>query len=271
MRAGPRSQAGLPCGGRREPRRGSTGTQAGLLDPHHRLDRGGVRRHRHQPALRPARGPGPRPRRRGGLGDPGGLLPGDLGADPGGDGQVPDPRHARRQPRRRRHPGPDGAGPARARQTLYHGAGPRGRRRGHVLRRQPDHPGHLGALGRRGPDRRPRRPSVRALCAADRGRDPDRPVRGPGARHGDRGPLVRPDHARLVHRACGAGDPLDRRDARSALGAESAVWREDAVQRGPAGPGDPRQRLPGGHGGGGALRRHGAFRKGADPGGLAGG
>ena len=117
-------------------------------------------------------------------------LAGPLGADPDRHGQVRHLPDARRQQGRGRHPGPDGAGPARARRgapasvfllgmvgaALFYGDG--------IIT-----PGDLGAVGGRGPEGRAgRRPTRgRPMCCRSRPAILVAPVHGPVARHGQRG------------------------------------------------------------------------------------
>ena len=99
-----------------------------------------LRRHRHQPALRPARGAAPRPGgRRHPRGGAGRHLAPALGADLHRHRQVRPVPDARRQSRRGRHAVADGAGPARAGPVDAGGVPPGRRRCGPVLRRRPDH------------------------------------------------------------------------------------------------------------------------------------
>ena len=104
---------------------------------------------------------------------------------------VADPA-ARRQQRRGRHAGADGAGATRARRSstpvlvLLGIVSARA-----VLRRRHHHAGAVGALGGRRPEDRDA--GVRALRRADHGRDPDRAVRRAVARHRARS---RPSSAR---------------------------------------------------------------------------
>ena len=76
-------------------------------------------------------------------------LAGLLGHDLRGHLQVPLLRHARRQPRRGRHPRAAGAGLAQGPQPArpQGAAAARHLRRRAALRRRHHHPGHLGALG----------------------------------------------------------------------------------------------------------------------------
>ena len=168
-----------------------------------RRDRRRLRRHRHQPAVhrqgsvrpgdRRAAGPGP-PRRRGVL-----HL---LGVDARRDAQVRDPDPARRQPRRGRRPGADGAGHARGRRQAgaqASTAAARRLRRHTVLRRQRDHSGDLRARrdGRAGG----RHTHARGLCRAGVAGGVAGVVRGsaPGHCRGRAG--VRPDHHAVVRDA----------------------------------------------------------------------
>ena len=92
-------------------------TWRGVLDARARLDRRRLRRHRHQPALRLARGAAARAGRRRTRRERGDRrhLAAALGADPHRHAEVRRADPARRQPRRGRHAVADGAGAARAR------------------------------------------------------------------------------------------------------------------------------------------------------------
>ena len=113
--------AAHPSPPRRRPRPPPQPPGTGRADA--RRDRRRLRRHRHQPAVHRQGGlrAGHRRAARRGAPDRRGVVH-LLGADAGGDAEVRDPDPARRQPRRRRRPGADGAGHAR------------GRRRGRALR-----------------------------------------------------------------------------------------------------------------------------------------
>ena len=85
-----------------------------------------------------------------------------------------------------------------------------------VLRRLDHHPGDQCALGRRGPGRH--HAGDRAPDHADRGRDPDRPVRRAAIRNGQGRRSLRPGHGAVVRRHGGGGpghgDPVPGRAAR---------------------------------------------------------
>ena len=101
------------------------------------------------------------------------------------------------------------------RRRIYLMLGMAGRRP--VLRRLPADARHLGAERGRRPQGRDT--GARSGGVADRHRRAGGPVRRPAVRHGRRRPLVRADHARLVHRAVRARPPPDRRGAAGAVGA----------------------------------------------------
>ncbi|PRD35439.1 UNVERIFIED_CONTAM: hypothetical protein NCL1_11590 [Trichonephila clavipes] len=226
----------------------------------------GLRRHRHQPALRaqgllPDGPPGYRPRQCGG--HPVADL---LVADADHLAQVHRLHHACRQQRRRRHHGAAGAGAARAvppRLAAPCGGGHRPVRRRAVLRRRHDHPGHLRAVGGG-------RPADRGAAAAElrhshHHRDPGRAVHDPAPRHGLGGQAVRPGHAGVVPDAGGAGHtrhPAHADHPRAgepllgaALHCRQPGHRLRHAERGGA---DHHRRR-------GAVRRHGPLRPQADP------
>ena len=268
---GPRARR--PGGGRkavpaaaRTPSRPGGRPRAGGRRPRSRL-----RRHRHQPALRPPDRfhdrPGDRQahaRRR---------VRRDL-ADVLVDharrlGQVRRHRDARRQRGRGRGDGPDrprappaGGGPQ---QRSRHRRARRPRRVP-VLRGQPHHPRDLRAVRRRGPAGR--RSAAGAPRPPDRLRDPRRAVRRAALRHGPRRGSVRTDHDRLVlrarprrhrrHREASGGDPGALADLRRRVRGCARLHR---VRR-------DRGRRPLHHRRRGAVRRHGAFRQAGDRAGL---
>ncbi len=232
---------------------------------------GGVRGHRDQPAVRDEgvvgrRGPDPRCRH-----DPGGRVPGVLGADPGGHDQVPDVHHARGQPRRGR-----GAGPARtaaglpAQDGQGQGDVPRGAdpdRRGPAVRRRGADPGDLGAV--RGGGHRGAQPAPGITGRADHVRDPAGPVPGPVAGHPGAREGVRPGDDRLVHADRRPGPRRGAQGTHRRPGAAADVCVPDADrQRHPRVPAAGLDH-PGRHGCGGAVRGHGALRVPADPAGVA--
>ena len=220
-------------------------------------------RHRHQPAVCPARmlrgsragSAQQRKRARRVVAD---LLV----VDPGHHRKVPGLRHARRQPRRGRHPGAVGAGESAPGGNDNRPPGADRARpvwRGAALRGRHDHAGHLRVecgRGLEGGDA-----DAGALCRAADRRHPRRPVLVPEVRHGARGPGVRPGDAAVVRHAGGAGRVGDRAPPRGARGHQSGLCdallfrdrlvRIRGVGRGRAG-GDRRRS---------ALRRHGTFRQ----------
>ena len=187
-----------------------------------------------------------------------------LVADPGGHGQIRHRVDARRQSRRGRHPGADGAGPAldAADAEPLGVVGGSVRRRAVLWRRRAD-PGDLGAergRGAQGPD-----PRARAL------RDPADPgapggaVHRPAARHRQGRRVFRPDHHRLVRGDRASRSARDRPPSDDHAGAEPDL-------RHPASPPRPRGRFRAARRGGagrdrrrGALRRYGPFRPRPDP------
>ena len=212
-------------------------------------------------------GPGHAGERAGGARHP---VADHLGAAAGGHRQIRADPAARRQQRRGRHAGADGARLARARRQprRRHRDPARHHQRRAVLRRRHHHAGAVGALG----DRRleSRDAGVRRFRGADHGGDPDRAVRGAVARHGKGRRLVRSDHVGLV---C-------RHRRRRALAYRAKFQRPAVVQsvlRRPL-PAPPRhhrllharRRVPGGDRRGSALRRPGPFRPRSDPLCLAG-
>ena len=104
-----------------------------------------------------------------------------LGADRHRHAEIRRHPAARRQQRRGRHAGADGAGATRAGTQRRRGGAARHHQRRAVLRRRRAHAGAVGALR----DRRPedRDAGVRALRRAAHRRDPDRAVRRAVARH----------------------------------------------------------------------------------------
>ena len=179
-----------------------------------RLGRG-LRRHRHQPAVHGQRNL-PAGHRRG-------LEPAQpdrrgvghlLGLDAGGDAEIRGADLARRQPRRRRRPGPHCIG--RQRREGPPSAAPRaaaaGRFRRHaVLWRQRHHAGHLSPRrhGRAGN----RYALAQALRGADLGVHSYRAVHGPAPGHGRGRPLVRAGHLAVVRHL--GGDWRDPHRARA--------------------------------------------------------
>ena len=183
-----RSAGGAPCTG--QPCQGDGGR-----------DRHRVRRHRHQPDLRlprnlcgapPARaGYAPHLRR---------AEPDLLVDDAGGDAQICQRHHARRQQGGGGQPRPARPHQPQHRRARQAALDPRHRasrrvRDGAFLWRLDDHTRHLGSVGGRGADGG--RARLRAVRAADRGRHIDRPVRHPGPRDGQGRRPVRADHAGL--------------------------------------------------------------------------
>ena len=132
----------------------------GLTD---RRDRRGVRRYRHQPALRVPRSAGPGRRRRAGRRrDPRRAQPRLVDAVPRRHGQIRAVPDAREQSRRGRRAGAGGAGAARARLAVAHRDRARRGGRGVVLRRRDDHAGAVGAVGGRGVAHAARREPMRS-------------------------------------------------------------------------------------------------------------
>ena len=163
--------------------RPSGASEGWILGSRHWLHRRGVRRHRHQPALRLPGGHGPGgqrsrhpsryPRR--------GVF-GALGADPGGDGQIRPVRHAGGQQGRGRGAVPDGAGAAGHGQAHPGDLPPGSGGLGAVLRRRHHHPCDLGARRLPGHARRAS-PEAHRHAAPDHHRlvrDPDRRLHGAG-------------------------------------------------------------------------------------------
>ncbi|CAA9237046.1 MAG: Kup system potassium uptake protein, partial [uncultured Acetobacteraceae bacterium] len=239
--------------------------QAGEPVPDARRARRRLRRHRHQPALRPPRVPAALlRRRRGARGDLRHPVPHHLVAAADGDGKVRLHRAPRRQPRRRRGAGPDGAGAARG----PYASGPlarfhaRHRGGGAVLRRRRHHPGHLRAFGGGRAEGHLARLRGGGGTAVRRGAGRSVPL--PIPRHLQNGRGVRAgDGALVLHPRPARGSP-DRFDA-GGIGRRVAPPRR-ALRRGP-----PLRRLhrvglrrAGGDRGGGALRRHGPLRPAAD-------
>ena len=143
--------------------------------------------------VRPAARPGQRARR---------AVAGVLVDDAGRHGQVRDGDHARRQPRRRRHPGADGGGAAQPADRLAAGLRrrhPRHLRHRAVLRRRRDHAGDLGAVGGRGPGGR--RAGAAALHRAGHAGGAGGAVLVPAPRHRARGQAVRAGDGAVVRRA----------------------------------------------------------------------
>ncbi|CAA9356134.1 MAG: Kup system potassium uptake protein, partial [uncultured Gemmatimonadaceae bacterium] len=236
---------------------------------HARRARRGVRRHRHQPALRaprvlrralrPRAHAGQRLRR---------ALAHRLVDPARRRRQVHRLRPAGGQQGRGRHPGPAGPrAPARAARRRAAAARPprgaRAVRRGAPLWGRDHHApgvrlrGHGGAHGRRARARAVRRPG--------HVRDPPRPLPGAEARDGGAGGGVRPRGAPLVRHHRRARGGRDRARPRGARGGEPVVRRR--VLPRPPGRRVPHPRLGGArhHRGRGALRRHGPLREAADP------
>ena len=161
-----------------------------------------LRRYRHQPALRVARGRdrGRRSRRdiRRSQGGARRSLPDPVGADRRRDAEIRADPAARRQQRRGRHAGADGAGPARGRQPRRRDRAARHHQRRAVLRRRGDHAGAVGAFGDRRHQARHR--GVRSLCRAADGDHPGGAVCGSVARHRARRGLLRTGDVHLVRR-----------------------------------------------------------------------
>ena len=183
---------------------GEGGIAHGVLGADPRQHRRRLRRHRHQPALRLPRG-GRRPRSAPSGRRRASAVLGVLSLILWALIVVvtleirPHPA-ARRQQRRGRHAGADGAGAARAAakaRGLVVLLGIISARA--VLRRRRHHAGAVGAVGGRRPE--DRHAGLRPLRRAADGRHPDRAVRGAVARHRQRRGLLRPDHAGLVRRA----------------------------------------------------------------------
>ena len=197
-----------------------------------RPDRGragrGVRRHRHQPALRAARDvparhqPGADARACAGR-----AVDAVLGGDAHRHHQIRHPDHARRQQGRRRragagdarHPRPERQGPQASARAI---TAARRDRPGAVLRRRHHHAGHLGDERRRGPVGRGAGPRALSSC---RWRWSSwsalflLQARGTA----DVGRLFGPGHAGLVPRAGRAGRLADRQEPGGAAGDQSAL------------------------------------------------
>ena len=229
----------------------------------------GVRRHRHQPALRLARDVparhqhGADARARAGR-----AVDAVLGGDAHRHHQVRHPDHARRQQGRRRRAGAGDAGHPRAERQGPHDPArhhPAGRdRAGAVLRRRHHHAGHLGDERRRGPVgggaglRRPsscrwRWSSWSALFLLQ--------ARGTA----DVGRLFGPVMLRVVRRAGRARRLADRQEPGRAAGDQSALRHRPDRRPGARHLLGLRLDRAGRHRRRGALRRHGPFRPQADP------
>ena len=207
-------------------------------------------------------GPGQRGERAGGARHP---VSDHLGAVPGGHGQIRADPAARRQPRRGRHAGVDGAGLARpGRQPRRRDRHPaRHYQRRAVLRRRHHHARAFGALG----DRRleSRDPCVRRFRGASHRGDSDRAVCRTVARHGEGSHIFRPGHADLVCRH------LRRRPLAYRAKFRGLIFVQSLLRR-PLPPAPRHHRLlharcrvSGGHRRGSALRRSRSFRPWADP------
>ena len=121
-------------------------------------------------------------------------------------------------------------------------AGPRpGARGGSPLRRGHHHPGHLGPVGRRGPERRHAR--VRALRGAGHRPDPRRPLLHPAPGHGAHRRAVRACHHAVVPRDRRPGDRAPRPTARHPA-RDRPAKRHRASCRPTAFPGPSRSWVP---------------------------
>ena len=92
-----------------------------------------------------------------------------------------------------------------------------------------------------------------------------RAIRGAVARHGERRGLVRPDHARLVHRARHRWPVACFAKSWRAARIRSELWRRLPAFQSRHRPGDVGRGVPGRHRRGGALRRSRSFRPRPDP------
>ena len=232
---------------------------------HHR---GGVRRHRNEPALH----------------DPGMFFRHPFGAADARErarravarhlrardrhlDQVHRHRDARGQRRRRRHPRADGArAHARRRERQERVDRSRHFRRRAAVWRRHDHAGHHRARRRRGTEGRDA--VVRLVRGAAHRRDSHRDLRDPAARHASGRPTVWSRDGAVVHRDRGPRADLDRQEAHRPLrdqpGPRPRLLRDARAARlRGAGRG-----VSGGHRRRGPVRRHGSLRKAADSSGV---
>ena len=225
-----------------------------------------LRRHRHQPALRDARGVPRSVRLPGGGGQRAGRpVADDLGVDPDGRDQVPDGPAAGRPSGPGRHPGaahhPHHLRAVAPAARLDHHARPV--RRLAALRRRHHHPRDVGVV--RGRGSRSLRPGARPSGATALGRHSGGVVRGAAARNGLDWKGVRPHRPHLAgehrtHRAAWRPDRARRAPGlRSAVGGALLRGQRAARIHGPLGGGPGRDR------GRSALRRPRTLRPRADP------
>ena len=185
-----------------------------------------LRRHRHQPALRVARSHRRGQRARGYRQPAGGArraLADPVGADRRGDAEIRRHPAARRQQRRGRHAGADGAGATRGRQGRRRDRAARHHLWRAVLRRRGPDPGAVGAVGDRRHQARYR--DLRALCRAADADHSGGAVRRPVPWHRARRRVLRADHVRLVRRHRDRGRAADHAPSRSAAGVQPALMR----------------------------------------------
>ena len=231
-----------------------------------RQHRRGLWRHRHPPALRVARSGGGRQQqlgRRHAAGRARRAQPDPVGADRRRHAEIRADPAARRQPRRRRDAGADGAGAARRQQGRRCDRAARHHLRRAVLRRRGHHAGAVGAIGDRRHQARHR--DLRSLCRAAHRRHSGAAVRRPVARHRQRRGVLRPGDVRLVRGHLDCRRAADRAASRSDAGAQSALCR---VVHDPSRHHrfrDARRGVPRRHRRRGALCGSGSFRQTADP------
>ena len=140
-----------------------------------------------------------------------------VGADHRRDAEICRDPAARRQQRRGRNAGADGAGAARGRQGRRRDRAARHHQRRAVLRRRRHHAGAVGAVGDRRHQARHR--DLRALCRAAHRAHPGGAVCGSVARHRACRRVLRADHVRLVRRHRDRGRAADR------CGIPKCCWR----------------------------------------------
>ena len=191
------------------------------------------------------------------------ALADPVGADRGGDAEIRRHPAARRQQRRGRNAGADGAGAARGRQGRGCDRAARHHLRRAVLWRRGHHAGAVGIVGDRRHQARHRH--LRTLCRAADGDHSGGAVCRAVPRHRARRRVLRTGHVRLVRRHRDRGRAADRAASRSAAGAQPAPCRllhapsrHDRLRD--AGRGVSRR-----HRRGGALCRPRPFRQAADP------
>ena len=181
-----------------------------LQGPDARQHRRRLRRHRHQPALRVARSGGCRQRNRDhcdAAGRARRALADPVGADRGGDAQICPHPAARRQQRRGRNAGADGAGATRGEQGRRRDRAARHHLWRAFLRRRGPYTGAVGAVGDRRHQARHR--DLRTLCRAADADHPGGAVRRAVPRHRARRRVLRTGHVRLVRRHCDRGRAAD--------------------------------------------------------------